>query len=290
MSDVQDVVPEMIERGLMDPSAYDGWLSEQGTKVAKALVECKAVEVTDEATYRSAKASRKDLRRVIDEVDGGRKAATAELRQLLDRIKTDTDGVLSDARARDAALKAEVDAWDAQAVERKRQELGKAYEEFAPALVPLVPFERIWDELAPVHKWANKSTNIEAAKEQLYAFVERIGQDERIIDGLDMPDEDREQVKADYFGSLDLGDAIARERERIARREHVAELERMRQEQAPEPEPEPEPESEPEAEKPRIPRALVFEVSVPVALVDAFVKAMKALGGVHGHIVRRIYG
>lgn len=292
MSDVQDVTPEVIDRELMDPTAYDRWLSEQGTKVAKALMECKPVKVIDEATYRSAKASRKELRQVIGEVDGGRKAATAELRQLLDRIKSDTDGVLADARARDAALKAEVDAWDAQAVERKKQELAEAYGQFAPALVPLVPFERIWDELAPVNKWANKGTNIEQAKEQLYAYVERIGQDERTIDGLDMPDEDREQVKADFFGSLDLGDAIARERERVARREHVAELERMRQEQAAEPEPEPEAElePEPEPERPRIPRALVFEVNVPIELVDTFVTAMKALGSVHGHIVRRIYG
>ncbi|MDD7204124.1 MAG: DUF1351 domain-containing protein [Coriobacteriales bacterium] len=286
---VEELSAEVIDRELMDPTAYERWLSEQGTKVAKALMECKHVKVTDEATYRSAKASRKELRQVIGEVDGGRKAATAELRKMLDRIKEDTDGVLADARARDAALKAEVDAWDAGGVERKRQELAKAYEEFAPALVPLVPFERIWDELAPVHKWANKSCNVETAKEQMFSFVERIGQDEKTIDGLDMPDDDREQVKTDFFGSLDLGDAIAKERERIARRERVAELERMRQEQASEPEPTQEAQETEQMPAPKVPRVLVFEVNVPIGKVDSFVAAMKALGSVHGHIVRRVY-
>lgn len=271
-----EVRAQVIERGLMDPTEYDRWLSEKASRVAAALAECRPVEVTDQASYRSAKESRQELNRVISSVDAERKEAVAGLRRLMARVKDDTDDVLVEARSRSEALKDELDSWDEAQLAAKRATLAQEYEDMAPALVPLVGFDRVWEHVGEAQKWGNRSTPLPKCEEQLQEFVQRVAEDERTIDAFEMDDADRAELKAEYFRTLDLGQASQAVRQRIERRRHVEELERERREWASQ-----EPKAEPKPEG----RVLVFEVEVPPERVKEFVAAMRAIEGVHGRKV-----
>lgn len=128
-----------------------------------------------------------------------------------------------------APIKAASDAIDAQikAIEEKEREdkhaeLRKHYEDYAGALVDVVPFERIDDP-----KWLLKSTNLMAAFKEIETIVERIVTDEQTLTELDLAHP--EDAKAEYFETLDLSKAIARSKQIEERNERARQLEEQKQ-------------------------------------------------------------
>ena len=296
MSDEEiKVEAHVIETDLLNPTKYDQWLTEQRSKVEQALAECKTTEVTDAASYKSAKACRSEIRRVISDVDSERKARTAELESVLKRVRNDFGDVLAEAKERDQELKGQIDAWDAGALSRKMAEVEQAYVEYAPELANLVPFSVVQDKVGTANKWKNKTVGVETCKKDMYAFVDRVAEDEHTIDQLEMTEDERRTLKAMYFKTLDLNSSINQIVEARERREKVDRLEEQRkawsQQQLYEDEPvEPDTyedtganEAQEPSQEPAEANAYVFEVTVLKTSVTDFVAAMKAVDGVHGH-------
>ena len=113
-----------------------------------------------------------------------------------------------DAPIREAsdAIDVQVKEFEAAAKVEKRERLKAHYEEFAPALVDAVPFERIEDA-----KWMLASTDLMRGFEEIEAKVERIAADEATLSDLDL--RHPIEAKAEYFATLDMGRAIARSKQ-----------------------------------------------------------------------------
>ena len=110
-----------------------------------------------------------------------------------------------DAPIREAsdAIDVQVKEFEAAAKVEKRERLKAHYEEFAPALVDAVPFERIEDP-----KWMLASTDLMKGFEEIEARVERIATDEATLSDLNL--NHPVEAKAEYFATLYMGRAIAR--------------------------------------------------------------------------------
>ncbi len=200
--------------------------------------------VTPEAAsmmdLKEAKACCADLRRISRELNDGRKAVKAEynrpLAEFEERIKA-IDALIKEPLATiDAAVKIE----EARAKEERRAHLERAYEDFAPALVPVVPFERV---LEP--QWLNKSFGQKKAEAAMTEKVARIAADwesfKLVRGNYAFPDE----AEAEFFRTLSLRAANELD---AARREEAERIARLHAEVAANRGEEPEPAFEPEAE------------------------------------------
>lgn len=258
MSDAEKVTAEVIEDAISPLSKAEQWLAMARETVAeKAALYQVPDEITTEREYKDAKASRAGARRDAAELDAQRKAMTREMDDALKRFRSEVRGVLEPLTDIDVAYKAALDAYDERWGAERRQALTDAYDEYAPDLVPLVPLDRLIDRYGSERgkAWLNRSTNVEAAKASLRAAVDAIAAGEQTVAGAVDP-EDAESAKADFFSTLDVGQAISNAQARAAQREQVRRLEeerRRREEeyariererqaaQAAQPEPEPEP-------------------------------------------------
>ena len=251
MSDAEKVTAEVIEDAISPLSKAEQWLAMARETVAeKAALYQVPDEITTEREYKDAKASRAGARRDAAELDAQRKAMTREMDDALKRFRSEVRGVLEPLTDIDVAYKAALDAYDERWGAERRQALADAYDEYAPDLVPLVPLDRLIDRYGSERgkAWLNRSTNVEAAKASLRAAVDAIAAGEQTVAGAVDP-EDAESAKADFFSTLDVGQAISNAQARAAQREQVRRLEeerRRREEEyrriaAEEPEPEPSP-------------------------------------------------
>ena len=202
--------------------------------VLSELSKYQAFPIKGRDEYRVAKAQRADVRKLKKAIDDKRKELKSEYEAPLKAFEAAVKEVTGPIDDLDASMKEAIDAYEAGLRDERRASLEKEYADFAPALVSLVPFERL-DDL----RWYLASCQYEAAKDELLKRVEAIGRDERSIDNLSLSDDERAELKADYFSTLDMADALAKARERREQRERVTELERRRQEalQAAEPAP-----------------------------------------------------
>lgn len=257
MSDAEKVAAEVIEDAISPLSKAEQWLAMARETVAeKAAMYQVPDEITTEREYKDAKASRAGARRDAAELDAQRKAMTREMDDALKRFRSEVRGVLEPLTDIDVAYKAALDAYDERWGAERRQAMADAYDEYAPDLVPLVPLDRLIDRYGSERgkAWLNRSTNVEAAKASLRAAVDAIAAGERTVAGA-VDHEDAESAKADFFSTLDVGQAISNAQARAAQREQVrrleeerrrreeeyARIERERQAVQPAPEPEPEP-------------------------------------------------
>ena len=249
-----DVEAKVIDTELDTISRAELWLSEASERVAERCDLYKPPsEITTEAQYRDAKAARTQCRKDAQEIDNERKALLRGMEDALKKFKSEVKDVLSPLTDLDSQYKELLDSYDDMLRASREIELAQEYQDLAPYLVELVPFERILgrygNERGSV--WLNKSTNIVLAKQMLADAIERIAADEKLIDDVVSADE-LEQTKAIYFQTLDLQSALSEAKRLREQRERVQELERIRSEQATVPTPEPVASQphQPEAEEP----------------------------------------
>ena len=230
MTETIDVAAEVIEDGLSPLSRAEQWLAGARGRVAELAAQYKVPEtIADERAYKDAKASRASVRKDAAELDAERKAMTRAMDDALKRFRGDVKGVLEPLTDLDAAYRAALDEYEARWGAERRATLQEAYDEYAPDLVPLVPLDRLVARFGtePKKGWLNRSTNVEAAKAGLRGAVDSIAAGEQTIEGAVGP-EDLEAAKADYFSTLDLGQAIAGAQARAEQRERVRRLEEER--------------------------------------------------------------
>ena len=142
--------------------------------------------------------------------------------------------------------------------------LEEAYYDMAPALVPVVPWERIYER-----SWTNKTHGEVRAKEDLAAKVAKIAADWETLKGLGL--ENQEDAELEFFQTLNLSSAITHAKEALERK---ARLEAMKAEVEQEPTPEPVP--EPQEKRQR----MVIFIDQPITAEEA--RTIGRVIGSHG--------
>ena len=155
---------------------------------------------------KEAKVCRTDLNRIIKEVDDERKAIKRAYNEPLERFEAAVKELLEPAKSGSEKLKEYIDKNAVIERDKRKQGLEATYNDFAPALVPVVPFDRIL-EINP--KWLNKSYNAGKAAEELEDAVKKIAKDWEVLKRQASLMRFYEESEAVFFRTLDLNAAIA---------------------------------------------------------------------------------
>ena len=324
---VIEVEPEHIEAPAVLTEA-ERWLAEQRERVEARAADFTAFDITTLEQYRDAKAQRKALRALIAEVDGDKKRMTKRLRDTLTRFNSEVSGILAGLQEEDAQYRSELERWERQVVIERDARVEARYREEYPDLAAQVPYARLKERFGADWKADNYGTKeaaiwrgVEAACENVAGGLSTIGAQTH-VNGVELTDDDRRDLVADYLRTLDMASSLRACQQRVEQRESLrrAEAERAawEAEQAavqaatvpgagggplagvPEAEPEPvsapvaaEPVPTPEAAAPA-PQAgaqgreavYVYEVRVAEGLMPRFLVEMKRLG-THGRLLRK---
>lgn len=187
-----------------------------------------AHEIADYKDYQQSKRERAALRRDMKAINDEK----IRLFRVIDEQKRRISDALRPAKEEEEAYKAQIDAWEARVVSNRLQEAKEHYEDFAPDLVPLVPFERIDAKYGKAGKWHAFGTNIQTIDGDVQEIVKEIARTEKLIDAQAYGEEDKARLKALYFAYLDFGQAAAQAQQEKEQREGVARLEQERRERA----------------------------------------------------------
>ena len=320
MTDVIETTAEVIEAPAALTEA-DRWLAEQREKVAARRDSFHAFDVDSPERYRDAKAQRKALRALINEVDGDKKRMTAQLRDTLSRFNSEVGGILSDLIEEDVQYKSEIERWERQVVAERWGRVDERYCDEYPDMAAQVPLERLRERYGADWKGDNYGTKeaavwkgVESAVADVAAGLETVGAQTH-VSGIPLTDEDRTDLVAEYLRTLDMAGALRTTQQRVEQREALRRAEEERRaweaEQAaqcaaqsyePTPEEPAAPASAPIAPE-QVPAlaegqiapetapqgaetVYVFEVEVPESIRPQFVIEMKRLG-THGRLLRK---
>lgn len=310
-----DVEAEVIDAPAALTEA-DRWLAEQRERVEARAKDFGAFDITTPEQYRDAKAQRKALRALIAEVDGDKKRMTKHLRDTLTRFNGEVSAILAGLQAEDAQYKSELDRWERQVVVERDARVEARYRDEYPDLAGQVPYQRLRERYGAEWKADNYGTKeaaiwkgVEQACEAVSADVNSL-RAQTHVDGVELTEDDRRDLMADYLRTLDqraaMGACISRVRQREALRRAEEERRAWETEQAarqaaieydaaasPEPGPAPAPVA-PEGSTAASVQApaqareavYVYEVEVPERVKTDFVDTMKRLG-THGRLLRK---
>ena len=185
------------------------------------------LDTSDEALGATGTADLKRRRRevngIIKSVDDGRKAIKREYNRSLDAFEAEVKDVLSTARDASDRLKAEIDKREEEAREGRREQLERAYQDMAPVLVPVVPFERLCED-----KWLTQ-TGYKHSLPELEAKVSQLAADWDSLQSMmgSLPCYD--VAESELFQTLDLGRAIQKARDEQERRDAIAQAKAERE-------------------------------------------------------------
>lgn len=222
MDDVQEVEATPIEDELSVLPEADRWLSDATTKAASIASEYKPHPIRDGSDYKMSKQARTMARGEIAKLDAERKSMTKTIEDAIRDFRTRANVAMEPLRGIDSEYKQYLDEWDQMLLEQKRSDILEAYEELAPGMVDLLTPDRLWDTFAKPRKWVNKGTNVEAAKQDMTKVVEGISNGYQSLDAVQCSsEEERDQLRADYFETLDVGTALRNHREREERLDAV---------------------------------------------------------------------
>ena len=280
-----------IENELDTISKAEVWLAGASELVAKKCEQYKPPKaVTNEDEFNAVKQARADCRKDYQQIDGERKAMLKDMEDRLKSFKAQVKDVLSPLDDLDKRYKALVDAYDESWRDGRKDLLREHYEQIAPGIAcgivdeetgelhdPIVPFDLLLRRYGTgKDKWTNR-ISVEKAKGLVADAVYDVEENEKSIDCL-VPPEDREEVKALYFETLDINGAMAAARRLKDQRERVRAMEYARQQvtysamPVPEPEPEPAQEQEPKEVGPH-----AWVISIPSATREQMLEVADVL-------------
>jgi hypothetical protein len=298
--EVQKVEATIIDTPTVQ-TELDKAVSEAEQKAATVRERFMPHEIKDGEDYKQTKRDRAALRREKKEAEDARKGLLGKAKRWIRDKELRFAPAIDAYSAVDDEIKANLTAYEEKEVSTKLGELQAHYNEFAPDLVPLVPFETIDKKYGVEKKWHSVSTNVQKMKGDLDEIVQDIAQCEKTIDSMGYDQQDAQAFKAYYFQSLDFQDAARRAQADKEQRERVEQLERERaerqrlweeaqKEQEPETqEAEPEPTPEPQAvteqpqkhETPSNKDTYAFVAYVTKDQLNGLVGYCKAMG-IHG--------
>lgn len=282
---------ERVEAEVIEPpralGEFDRWLAEQEATIAAARGDWHAHDIESAEDYRESKRQRASLRRLVKQVEDGRRAMTAALDEALAEVRDRTRAALADLAAEDEAYRAALGAWEGAVVQDRMTELAARYADEYPDLVAQVPFAKLSERFAGPGKWCNYGTRTEAAWASVRDASDEVAHEVATLMALDCDEGERVDLMADYFAGLDLSSAVARATARRKRRESVRAAREAAEAYAAAPAPDAAPDGQPAPD--REPVAVVYEVTVPARMVSDFVRSVRSVPGTHGRVVRKVY-
>lgn len=283
MGEVIEAEATPIENELDTISKAEEWLAGASERVAQRCELYKPPEaITNEDEFAAAKEARASCRSDYKLIDDERKSLLKDMEDRLKSFKAQVKDILSPLDDLDKQYKALEDAYMEQWREHRKDLLREHYESVAPDIAcriidedtgevhdPIIPFDKLLERYGMgKDKWLNR-ISFEKVKGLIADAVYDIGENEKSIDSL-VPFEDREEVKARYFATLDINGAMAEARRLKEQRERVKVMEAARAAQQvatefqpelqPEPQPEPQSEQQPVDEAPH-----AWVISIPSA-------------------------
>lgn len=280
MAETVEVDAVLIDSDIQKMPAADKWLAGLDGRVDGI---CSQYGDPDKLTASGRKKARADLNKALKEIKSERTDMLRDLKDSIKRFESESNDRcrrLDELIATfDAAVKADESEWR----DARRAELESMYAELAPDLVDrvdpdtgeiepaLVPFDKLLAKYGQEKGavWLNKTTNIQIVRMLMQNAVYDIGEGEKAIDSM-VPEEDRKDVKARYFDTLDIDRAMADAKRLKEHRERIKAMEFARQATTyaamPTPEPVPEPMPEPAQEQePKEVGPHAWVISIPSA-------------------------
>lgn len=238
------------------------------------------IDINDTEQVKHAKRERAYLNSLAKELDDKRKAIKREYEKPYKAFEDQVKAITAKIKNTSAKLDLKVKEAEQMAKDAREDALREHYEEFAPLLVPVVPFEEI---LEP--KWLNKSFGEVKAQEELEAKVTKVATDWESLKKLDL--EFYDVSEAEFFRTLDIAQAINYNNKLVKDRDAIndlkAEMEAPEEEtQHIEPAPEPAPQPAPQH----------AEVATPwVIIIDSMTRsqAMEVGKTLHDHGVTGVF-
>lgn len=235
MTDEIIVEATPIDTDVQRVGEFGAWVADAQQRADAALDKYRPAPIADEAGYGRAKKERAAIRKVRGEIDAERKIRLREVEDALKALKEQVKEVTGPLDDADRAYKAALDEWDALKREERARALAQEYEDMAPALADMLPYERMAAIADPEGRWLLRSVGDRAAVDLMAAAAQRVVADYETVAALDMTDEERTEVRAEFFRTLDLPAAIRHANELRAERERIAAFEeerRQREEEA----------------------------------------------------------
>lgn len=235
MTDEIIVEATPIETDVQRVGEFGAWVADAQQRADAALDRYRPAPIADEPGYNRAKKERAAIRKVRGEIDAERKLRLREVEDALKALKEQVKEVTGPLDDADRAYKAALDEWDALKREERARALAQEYEDMAPALADMLPYERMAAIADPEGRWLLRSVGDKAAVDLMAAAAQRVVADYETVAALDMTDEERTEVRAEFFRTLDLPAAIRHANDLRAERERIAAFEeerRQREEEA----------------------------------------------------------
>lgn len=222
------------------------------------------IDVDDAEQMRRVRKDRTYINGAINSPEDRRKAIKRAYSKPLTDFEDDLKLRINRLKEASATYTEALNEADKIARAKRAAVLEEAYYDMAPALVPVVPWERIYER-----SWTNKTHGEVRAKEDLAAKVAKIAADWETLKGLGL--ENQEDAELEFFQTLNLSSAITHAKEALERK---ARLEAMKAEVEQEPTPEPVP--EPQEKRQR----MVIFIDQPITAEEA--RTIGRVIGSHG--------
>lgn len=235
MTDEIVVEATPIDTDVQRVGEFGAWVADAQQRADAALDKYRPAPIGDEAGYTRAKKERTAVRKVRGEIDAERKIRLREVEDALKALKEQVKEVTGPLDEADREYKRLLDEWDAAKREERARALAQEYEDMAPALADMLPYERMAAIADPEGRWLLRSVGEQTAVDLMAAAAQRVVADYETVAALDMTDEERTEVRAEFFRTLDLPAAIRHANELRAERERIAAFEeerRQREEEA----------------------------------------------------------
>lgn len=224
MEELEPVIIEDVQ--LMPLTQAELWLAQAEAEVAEQAKLYGSIEIKSKADYIEVKQARAQLNKDIEAFEQQRKDKTREVERLVKEFKQSAATVLAPLTAKRLEYTEQLNSWDDKWLQQRKATLKEQYQELGGVLDDgLAPFERIWDTYSKDKKWANKTVSQEKCYQDLARIVERMSEDYTTIGNLDMTDEERTQVRAEYLETLNFPLAIKNVQARREQQQRVRELE-----------------------------------------------------------------
>ena len=199
-----------IERVSYTPAVIDaaGYLEAKRGWIAKMMepyvgLNDAAIAQMDE---REIKLCRTDVRKVIDEVESERKTIKKAYNEPLARFEAAVKELLEPANEAEKMLHNALNVIADAKKSYREDVLRQAYEDYAPLLVDVVPFERVL-QINP--KWLNASYGEKKAVSELEDAIGAIAHDWETLKAQSDTLPFFQEAEAEFFRKLSLADALA---------------------------------------------------------------------------------
>lgn len=232
MSEVIEMDATPIETGIEPMSGLDVLVGDITTEAERLAREYAPREIASEEDFKQSKRERAGARKDIAALRQRYQESMRAIKDAVSQADARAKAALAPLDAVDAGYKREVDAYEERWKLDRISMLAQEYQEFAPDLVPLVPFERLMARfgLERGRQWDARSMSDAQAIAAMQQAVETVAADERLIATSPYDDADKVTLRAEFFRTLDVSKVLREMAERKEAERRTAELDRQRRE------------------------------------------------------------